>query len=542
MKEYGKKHLLEFVWVGLLSVLFSAAYVGISLVLQNVIDWAIAGEVKKAVVISVCFVAIFAAIYWLQASAKVRLNMKVMQEIRAKIVAKILQKSTGEFHEHEETDYISLVQNDVKRIEDTYLETFFSAVSAFAQLIFAIIVMTNYSPVFTITMLGMTVAMFGVPAVFSKKMEKATEAVSKAQQELTQGVSEVVLGFEVIKSFQKENYRMQKFEVCNGQMKKSSKKLEILKQLNNGVSNALAFSMQMVICILAGYFIYKKALSYGSMVGVIQVSGSMTQPLFQLFSMIPALKAFQPIWEKIGDYTKNGEFLQKNTGKDAASMENLTDKQSFDWKKITLRGVAFSYSGADKTVLKDVNLDIQKGKKYLIVGESGCGKSTLVNILSGKMKPVRGQVLLDGQEEDGEKLQRLSSGVWQNVYLFNESIEENILMGDEEKADIPEVLNKAALTEVAKEKGMDFVVGTNGDQLSGGQKQRIAIARALHAKKDILILDEGFSALDAEMGEKIEKELLSKSDQTIISISHHASKEVRSLYDEIIEVRNGKIA
>lgn len=542
MKEYGKKHLLEFVWVGLLSVLFSAAYVGISLVLQNVIDWAIAGEVKKAVVISVCFVAIFAAIYWLQASAKVRLNMKVMQEIRANIVAKILQKSTGEFHEHEETDYISLVQNDVKRIEDTYLETFFSAVSAFAQLIFAIIVMTNYSPVFTITMLGMTVAMFGVPAVFSKKMEKATEAVSKAQQELTQGVSEVVLGFEVIKSFQKEKHRMEKFEVCNGKMKKSSKKLEMLKQLNNGVSNALAFSMQMVICILAGYFIYKKALSYGSMVGVIQVSGSMTQPLFQLFSMIPALKAFQPIWEKIGDYTKNGEFLQKNTGKDAASMENLTDKQSFDWKKITLRGVAFSYSGADKTVLKDVNLDIQKGKKYLIVGESGCGKSTLVNILSGKMKPVRGQVLLDGQEEDGEKLQRLSSGVWQNVYLFNESIEENILMGDEEKADIPEVLNKAALTEVAKEKGMDFVVGTNGDQLSGGQKQRIAIARALHAKKDILILDEGFSALDAEMGEKIEKELLSKSDQTIISISHHASKEVRSLYDEIIEVRNGKIA
>ncbi len=542
MKEYGKKHLLEFVWVGLLSVLFSAAYVGISLVLQNVIDWAIAGEVKKAVVISVCFVAIFAAIYWLQASAKVRLNMKVMQEIRAKIVAKILQKSTGEFQEHEETDYISLVQNDVKRIEDTYLETFFSAVSAFAQLIFAIIVMTNYSPVFTITMLGMTVAMFGVPAVFSKKMEKATEAVSKAQQELTQGVSEVVLGFEVIKSFQKENYRMEKFEVCNGKMKKSSKKLEMLKQLNNGVSNALAFSMQMVICILAGYFIYKKALSYGSMVGVIQVSGSMTQPLFQLFSMIPALKAFQPIWEKIGDYTKNGEFLQKNTGKDVASMENLTDKQSFDWKKITLRGVAFSYSGADKTVLKDVNLDIQKGKKYLIVGESGCGKSTLVNILSGKMKPVRGQVLLDGQEEDGEKLQWLSSGVWQNVYLFNESIEENILMGDEEKADIPEVLNKAALTEVAKEKGMDFVVGTNGDQLSGGQKQRIAIARALHAKKDILILDEGFSALDAEMGEKIEKELLSKSDQTIISISHHASKEVRSLYDEIIEVRNGKIA
>ncbi|SFQ44086.1 ABC transporter [Lachnospiraceae bacterium XBB1006] len=137
-------------------------------------------------------------------------------------------------------------------------------------------------------------------------------------------------------------------------------------------------------------------------------------------------------------------------------------------------------------------------------------------------------------------MQRLSSGVWQNVYLFNESIKDNILMGDEEKDDIPQVLREAALVDVTKEKGLDFIVGTNGDQLSGGQKQRIAIARALHAKKDILILDEGFSALDSEMGEKIERELLSKSDQTIISISHHASLDVRSLYDEIIEVRNGK--
>ena len=379
MKEYGKRHLLEFIWTGVTSVLLSAAIVGISVILQEAIDAAIIGNLQKAIWLLVGFTVVFAIVYLLQAFSFVNLNQKIIGEIRGTIVEKILHKDTQKFKEHLETDYISLLQNDVKKIEDTYLDTLFSIAGAAVQLILAIAVMTHYSWVFTVVMIGMTVVMFLVPAVFSKKLAKATEEVSKAQQTLTEGFTEAVYGYEVIKSFQKEEHRISIFEKCNQLMLKKAKKLELWKQANGGVSNVLAFSMQMVICALAGWFIWQGKMSYGSMVGVIQVSGSITNPLFQLFAWIPVIKSFEPIWEKIAAYTQ-GEEEQGPATEDDVTVEN-------SWGEIELRNVDFSYANEEKQALTDINLKIKRGKKYLIVGESGGGKSTLINVLCGNYVP-----------------------------------------------------------------------------------------------------------------------------------------------------------
>ena len=531
MKEYFKKHKLAFIGTGILAVITSALVVFISLVLQYVIDRALEGEVGKAALVSLGFELTFGLFYWLASSRKVRLNARVMQEVRSKIVTRLLGKSFVHFKEHEESDYISLVQNDVKRVEDQYLERFFSCLQAATQLIFAIAVMTWYSPLFTLAMLGMTAAMFVVPAVFSKKLERATEDVSAAQESMSQGLSEVVYGFEVTRSFRKESYRLEKFGVCNERLRKSSQKLESLKALNAVSSTMLGFMMQMVICIMAAYFIFRGRLSTGSMVGVIQVSGSMTQPIFELFALIPAIKSLKPIWEKIDSYTR---------GKDAPARP----EPAGDWQTISLQDVHFSYEPEEgKEVLAGVDLSIEKGKKYLIVGESGSGKTTLVNILAGKMEPGSGRVLIDGEAlpAGDTRLTHLSAGVWQDVFLFNESIRDNILMGTESGEMLDSAVEAAALRDVIEEKGLDFQVGTDGDQLSGGQKQRIAIARALKADKDILILDEGLSALHEDMGREIEKRLLSRPEQTVIAISHHVSEEMKSLYDAVIEVKEGKV-
>lgn len=535
MKEYGKKHLLEFIWVGLTSVLFSAVFVGISLVLQEAIDSAIAGNVEKAVWLSAGFIVIFAFVYWLQAFSLVKLNQKVMGEIRGNIVKKILCKNTMEFKEYKETDYISLFQNDVKKIEDTYLNTFFSIISATMQLLLAIVVMTHYSWIFTVVMIGMMVLMFLVPAVFSKKLSQANEEVSKAQQTLTEGLSEVVFGYEVIKSFQKENYRISIFEGRNQLMQRKAKKLELCKQANSGASNVLAFSMQMVICVLAGWFICQGKMSYGSMVGVIQASGSITSPLFQLFAWIPVLKSFHPIWEKIASYTKCNEDESQNL-KETAGSRNT-------WEKITLRNVDFAYPNEEKQALTDINLTIKRGKKYLIVGESGGGKSTLINVLCGNFIPQKGEILIDGVQLQGTVsfLKKLSSVVWQNIFLFNESISHNILMGDRENERLNQVITRARIEDLVTEKGIGFLVGSNGDQLSGGQKQRIAIARALYAKKDILVLDEGISALDPETAKEIETDILGEEGKTVISISHHVLPDLLKMYDEVWEVKEGKL-
>lgn len=535
MKEYVKEHQLKFMWACLTTILYSAAFVGISIILQYAIDQSIVGRVKKPLIVALIFILGFTFVFGLNAVSLVNFNQGMIREVRAKIVHKILSKSTSEFTKYKETDYISLMQNDVKRIEDSYVETFFSIVGALAQLTFAVVLMTKFSVIFTLVMAGMTLLMIIVPAIFSKKLGGATENVSKAQENLTEGINEVVLGYEVTKSFQKEEYRSGRFEVGNKLMQSCARRLNYLNKANLGLSNLLSFIMQMTICVIAGYFIYKGKLGYGSMVAVVQLSGSITFPLFQMFSWFPVIKSLNPIWEKIGEYIECDKDFGKEKNKDDS------------WEKISLNNVNYSYPDSDKKVLENINLNIERGKKYLVIGESGSGKSTLINILCGKLSPENGEVLIDGKKsgDSSRRLQYLSSGVWQNVFLFNESIKDNIIMGDDfdegAKHKLDDVVKESVLEEMTSEKGMDFVVGLNGAQLSGGQKQRIAIARALYAKKDLLVLDEGFSALNAEMGQQIERELLSQKDKTIISISHHITDEMKSIYDEVIEVKDGTI-
>lgn len=550
MKEYGKKHWLQFVGVGLTSVLLSAAMVGISLVLQYAIDFTMEGRVWEAVGMVASFLVLFAVLYGVRSAGFVSLNQKFLRDIRAEIVEKILRKDYLEFEERKESDYLSLLTNDVKKIEDDYLDTIFAILEKVVQLVLAIIVMTYYSWVFTVVMLGMTVAMFLIPSYFTKKLQDATESFSQSQAKLTQGINEVTGGFRVIKSFRLETNRLARFAEQNNGQAQAGKKLGFLQKANETVSNVLAFTMQMVICVLAAWFIFQGKMSYGSMVGVIQVSGSITVPLFGLFSAVPGLKALKPVWEKIKAYTANresGEDAESHTGREAVEFGGCTGNKvvagsvginSGKWQQISAEHLGFSYPGSSSAVLKDVSLTIGRGKKYLMVGESGGGKSTLGKLLCGCYPVNSGKIQIDNVDvsEKRKFLQEEAAVIWQDVFLFNESIKDNICLGHEDEKRLEQVLRATRLQAVVAEKGLDFTVGENGKQLSGGQRQRIAIARALYAGRNLLMLDEGFSALDPETAREIEQALLENEELTVISISHHTDELSRKNYDSVIEV------
>lgn len=551
MKEYGKKHWMKFIGVGLASVLLSAAMVGVSIVLQYAIDFTMEGRVWEAVAMVASFLVLFAVLYGVRNVGFVSLNQKFLCDIRAEIVEKILRKDYLEFEERKESDYLSLLTNDVKRIEDDYLETIFAILEKVVQLILAIIVMTYYSWVFTVVMLGMTVAMFLIPSYFTKKLQDATEGFLQSQAKLTQGINEVTGGFRVIKSFRLETNRMARFAEQNNGQAQAGKKLGFLQKANETVSNVLAFTMQMVICVLAAWFIFQGKMSYGSMVGVIQVSGSITVPLFGLFSAVPGLKALKPVWEKIKVYTANSGNGECHTEReDAVAFKGCTgnkvdagggaDANCGRWQEISAEHLGFSYPGSSSEVLKDVSLTIERGKKYLMVGESGGGKSTLGKLLCGCYPVNSGKIRMDNVDvsEKRKFLQDEAAVIWQDVFLFNESIRDNICLGHEDERRLEQVLRVARLQEVVAEKGLDFTVGENGKQLSGGQRQRIAIARALYAGRNLLMLDEGFSALDPETAREIEQGLLENEELTVISISHHTDELSRKNYDSVIEVGN----
>ena len=188
---------------------------------------------------------------------------------------------------------------------------------------------------------------------------------------------------------------------------------------------------------------------------------------------------------------------------------------------ILAENLSFSYD-TQTQVLNEMNCIIEKGKKYVVVGKSGCGKSTFIKLLTGYYSDYKGTLLYDDRELTQlvkEDVVQLSSIIHQNIYLFNETIFDNIcLHEDYPKEMIDKVVKESGLDKFISElpNGLFYQVGENGSNLSGGQKQRIAVARALIRNKPILILDEGTSAIDMQTAYDIESRLLKMNDLTLI--------------------------
>ena len=214
--------------------------------------------------------------------------------------------------------------------------------------------------------------------------------------------------------------------------------------------------------------------------------------------------------------------------------------------KIEFKGVGFSYEDG-KEVLKDINIEIPKGKMIALVGQSGSGKSTLVDLVPRYHDVCSGQIMLDGADIRDYKvkdLRALIGNVNQEAILFNDTIFNNIAFGVD-GATMEEVIAAAKIANahdfiMEKEEGYQTNIGDRGAKLSGGQRQRISIARAILKNSPILILDEATSALDTE-SEKLVQEALDRltGSRTTIAIAHRLSTIKNA--DEICVMHEGRI-
>ena len=220
------------------------------------------------------------------------------------------------------------------------------------------------------------------------------------------------------------------------------------------------------------------------------------------------------------------------------------NKKKINFKeKIDLINVKFQYP--EKTILENINLEINKNNFLGVVGQTGSGKTTLCNLLLGLYEPTSGQIKSDNENifENPKSYQRLIGYVPQHIFLLDDTIRNNITFGlslDEKK--ILKVIKLAALENFIKNKpkGLDQIVGERGVKISGGEKQRIGIARALYREPNILILDEPTSALDENTEKSIINELINLKDVfTIVLITHKLSN--LKLADKIIKIENKKI-
>lgn len=213
-------------------------------------------------------------------------------------------------------------------------------------------------------------------------------------------------------------------------------------------------------------------------------------------------------------------------------------------KGIELRRVSFGYEPG-KTILQDIDITFEAGKKYAVVGASGSGKSTLLELLMAGHRSYSGEICYDGHEArsiNRESLYDIVSMIQQNVFVFNASIRDNITMFHEfPEREVERAIELSGLSKLIAERGEEYRCGENGSGLSGGEKQRIAIARSLLKRSQVLLVDEATAALDKETACQVTTAILNLKEITSITVTHALDAGMLKRYDRIIALKNGTI-
>ena len=273
-------------------------------------------------------------------------------------------------------------------------------------------------------------------------------------------------------------------------------------------------------------------ISTGTLLALVQLSSTFTAPIIMLMQNLPKVRSVKSVIARLNDYADSGEAEQ--VGQGIPTFEH----------EVELKHVSFSYD-ENTPVLSDVSMRFEKGKKYAVMGPSGCGKSTLLKLMTGCFEGYGGSILYDGRELNTlnpDRIAGIASLIHQNVYLFNWSVRENILLHEDFSVqELEEAVKKSGVSGFLSEKenGLDYMAGENGSLLSGGQRQRIALARALIRRTPLVILDEGTSALDRETAHEIESRLLEDEEITLITITHNPDPELITRYDHVYQMGMG---
>ena len=238
------------------------------------------------------------------------------------------------------------------------------------------------------------------------------------------------------------------------------------------------------------------------------------------------------------------EFFEK----DLIKIEDIPTTNILFKKDIKLRNIHYQYPNKN-IVFSNLNFELKKNESIGLMGESGSGKTTLVNLITGLLKPTKGEIIIDDKKSENYKLYKsktLIGYVPQHTYLLDDTIKNNIAFGlDEEKIDesfMRQIIDIAELSNLLKrsDKGLETIIGEKGIKLSGGQIQRIGIARALYIKPSLLIFDEATNALDDNTEKKIFSNLAKiKKNFTLIMIAHRKSSLLLS--DKIFEIKNQNV-
>lgn len=406
------------------------------------------------------------------------------------------------------------------------------------EIIIHVIVMLVCLIRISFTLALVCIVLMPVMALLSLRSEKKGDKIfgdlSEETATMNKTAGEAISGVRTVKAFNKEEHEKRRFEKRNKHFYNLSVGLEYMFTNYESVVSFLGRLMLTLSVLVGGFMVMRGSMSLGNLAESISYVNNLAWPMMEIGWVVNEIASASASAKKIG------KLFSYKTGLHEGKLSRKVKKGTLEFRNVGLKI-------GETTVLDDVSFTLGEGKTLGIMGATGSGKTTITNLAMRFLDPTSGTILLDGTplaEMDFKSIRDAYAIVTQDIFLFSETVMENIKIGSPQLTDEQAIeaakMAKADPFITKLEEGYDTVIGEKGIGLSGGQKQRLCIARALAKDAPILILDDSTSALDMETEKEIQRELSALQEtRSSIVVAHRISAVRRA--DEIIYLEKGRI-
>lgn len=533
VKRYVFKNKWWFIYIFLLSLISSLLMVGLNsfyylfitllenkLTFNNIL-------ILGGICLAYLFVTIFFQVVLLYNILKY--SNFICKEYTKDLVKNIFNLDYADFKNRTPSEYLSIINNDINNISKSYFENVLTLPSYIFTLTFLIAYSTFLNYIATLIALLLSIFIIFIPKIFSKKVEKRQEEVSKANMELASILDNAFNGQNIIyntDSFNKISTVLDRYikKVVKNDysLYKSKQNIHLVSRLSMNLLSVILLLVSGILCIY-GY------LDIAIIVTLVNISSNFLSQATYFVSDFIQIKSVKLVVDKISEIKPKKEVNKK-------------DVSSFD--SFILKDVSIKVKSKD--LLSSTSFKFEKNKKYLLVGESGIGKTTLLETLIKHNSSYQGQIIIDKidlKDVSNNSINKLISYCQQKPYLFIGSLKDNITMFDNnvDEKQLKKVIKDCQLEDFAYKRGMDSILDNSKNTISLGEMQRISLARALYSKKEVLFLDEVTSSLDKDNVNKINDVIKNIKNKTIIWISHQNKDYDYSFIDEIVQIKQNKL-
>lgn len=467
---------------------------------------------------------------------EIRLSNQITKNQQMDLMKKLQALGFSYYEKVPTGQILALFENDVKETQKTYTFLFPHLVYSLAQFLVPAVILLTQSPIFFLAAMVGNVLYVVLNGYANKKIHYYLGLETKAAQKSQQSYYDGIVATPELKAMGSQEWFLEK-TVDAFNAFRVPRMGSIFWRHFRFTTVGFTLTLSLVLFYVFGLErVQSGALLLGEFIGYSFLMGLISRGFSVFFYIIPAQQHALNYAKHLHDFLNLSPDVLENHGSEEIGAD-------YD---IEFDRVSFAYS-EDKPILNQVSLRIPAGQKIAFVGESGCGKSTLIKLLGRFYEVSSGEIRLGGKNIKNYSLQSLREHlgyVFQETYLFNMSIEDNIKFGAPEAT--KDRVIRAAKNAYAHdfieqmEKGYDSLVGERGTRLSGGEKQRIAIARLLLKSPPIVLLDEATSALDNRIEAEVKRALDAFSrGKTVISVAHRLST-IRD-YDTIVVFDSGQV-